>query len=819
MSLIHWWPLDGNLYDLAGGNHLKYINNNSKLVINNAGKLGKCYERTAIGTADLLRSTEPMKVFKEESICAWIYVSQHAALSTANGVITNHDHNSNSGLGIGVYSTDGTNYYVSINAGNKSGRIHSSYWGGTNIKGAWHHVCLISDGSKIRMYVDGKEDRTAVSYSVYSKADYLDIFNWSTGYYNQTNYRPACKVCDVRIYDHALSEAEIKEISKGLLVHYSFNDLLSEPTINLVTGVASGGRTTVNSTNLTVTTTGENKDTYFYLKFSEALVEGETYTIQCIGENIDEDKEFTFGVGAQASENPRFIIKNGLNKLTFVATSACAKTQVLFDDVSRSGWEKNATFSKFQVEKKGYFSPYVKTSRNSMIIDESGYNHPITLVNNCYFTSDTEKGSLALRTAGASDTASFATCSYLKSDIGVSLTPTAFTISTFAKVNTWGKQTSGMISLSTASSDPTDYQGSTLAQYDGKFQLNASGVTTGYSLSTGVIELGVWHHYAFVWDGATWKSYRDGAQYQSIDAKIASDPFRYVYLGVNRAGGANRDADVTWADFKIYMTALGVEDVEVESKARTLITDQGDIETHQFIEDKTQAQVTSRYCFEADEFYEELYGGYDVLEYIESTGTQYIDTGYVTTSADYTYELDMVPTKIGGFYSYMGFMASGTTPRAGIHEYSNVFMLGANATTNSSTTPVVNERVVLKGHFKSGAQKLYKNGTLIASNSTSFNHSSNTLSTHIFGRNYSSGRNLASIKLYSAKIYEGSTLVRHYIPVRRQSDSALGLYDILTNTFCANSGSGTFINGPAITNKSASIYEDMHVSGREIIEI
>ena len=179
----------------------------------------------------------------------------------------------------------------------------------------------------------------------------------------------------------------------------------------------------------------------------------------------------------------------------------------------------------------------------------------------------------------------------------------------------------------------------------------------------------------------------------------------------------------------------------------------------------------------------------------------------------------MAPTKIGGFYSYMGFMASGTTPRAGIHEYSNVFMIGANATTNSSVAPIVNERVVLKSHFKSGAQKLYKNETLIASNSTSFDHSSNTLSTHIFGRNYSSGRNLASMKLYSAKIYEGSILVRHYIPVRRQSDSVLGLYELLNGTFCANIGSGTFTSGPAITNKSASIYEDQHVSGREIIEI
>lgn len=322
----------------------------------------------------------------------------------------------------------------------------------------------------------------------------------------------------------------------------------------------------------------------------------------------------------------------------------------------------------------------------------------------------------------------------------------------------------------------------------------------------------------------TMKVYKNGALAETFShtASITKNIDGVMRIGRDKRTGSDSGATPFYgymSDFRFYVTCLNNNDITELYKTKAYITDKGDIEAHQFIEDKAQAQVTSKYCFEADEFYEELYSGYDVLEYIESTGTQYVDTGYVTTSTDYTYELDMAPTKIGGFYSYMGFMTSDTIPRAGVHEYSSVFMIGANATTNSSTKPVVNERVVLKGHFKSGAQKLYKNDILIASNSTSFNHSANTLSTHIFGRNYSSGRNLTSIKLYSAKIYEGSTLVRHYIPARRQSDNALGLYDIVTNTFCANSGSGTFKNGPARTNKSASIYEDMHVSGREIIEI
>lgn len=104
---------------------------------------------------------------------------------------------------------------------------------------------------------------------------------------------------------------EVKELSRGLYVHYAFNDTGNESTTNLVTGVVAGGRTTVDTTNLTVTTTGADADTYFQLKFSEALVQGETYTIQCYGENIGPGLQFTFGMGSQTTSDPRFTIKDG----------------------------------------------------------------------------------------------------------------------------------------------------------------------------------------------------------------------------------------------------------------------------------------------------------------------------------------------------------------------------------------------------------------------------------------------------------------------------------------------------------------------------
>ena len=50
-------------------------------------------------------------------------------------------------------------------------------------------------------------------------------------------------------------------------------------------------------------------------------------------------------------------------------------------------------------------------------------------------------------------------------------------------------------------------------------------------------------------------------------------------------------------------------------------------------------------------------------------------------------------------------------------------------------------------------------------------------------------------KLYEIRLYEYETLVRQYIPCYRVSDNAVGLYEILTNTFHPKEGSGYFIVG------------------------
>ncbi len=190
---------------------------------------------------------------------------------------------------------------------------------------------------------------------------------------------------------------------------------------------------------------------------------------------------------------------------------------------------------------------------------------------------------------------------------------------------------------------------------------------------------------------------------------------------------------------------------------------------------------------------------YQQVEYIQSGGTQYINTGYIAKVNNVNLELDMAWTgnTLGAFESFMGFMYSTSTvnPRMALHKYSSKLMFGANATTTSGVAPVKNERFVYRGDFTSGAQKLYKNGTQIATNSTTYDFSTNTCPVYIFARYCPNGMNYSSMRVYRARIYEGTALKMDFIPCYRKSDSVIGLYDTVTKTFFTNTGSGTFTKG------------------------
>ena len=60
-------------------------------------------------------------------------------------------------------------------------------------------------------------------------------------------------------------------------------------------------------------------------------------------------------------------------------------------------------------------------------------------------------------------------------------------------------------------------------------------------------------------------------------------------------------------------------------------------------------------------------------------------------------------------------------------------------------------------------------------------------------------------RIYSVYVTKAGITVMNLIPVRRNSDGVLGMYDTITGAFYTNSGSGNFTAGPAVSNDYSSL--------------
>ena len=73
---------------------------------------------------------------------------------------------------------------------------------------------------------------------------------------------------------------------------------------------------------------------------------------------------------------------------------------------------------------------------------------------------------------------------------------------------------------------------------------------------------------------------------------------------------------------------------------------------------------------------------------------------------------------------------------------------------------------------------------------------SNPLPIYIFSCNGLGSYGTISGRVYSVKISNNTNIVRDMVPVRRDSDGTVGMYDTVSNTFFTNAGSGSFTAGP-----------------------
>lgn len=188
---------------------------------------------------------------------------------------------------------------------------------------------------------------------------------------------------------------------------------------------------------------------------------------------------------------------------------------------------------------------------------------------------------------------------------------------------------------------------------------------------------------------------------------------------------------------------------------------------------------------------------YVEIPYLQSSGSQYIDTNYSITSANIgkiSYEIDVecddfsqatsLPNGrvcgVGdGLQLRLGLTYNGTV--GNLDWYYGHDYIGASVAQGG-------------GLFKSELNEFYVNGELVDTCDTHTNGNINKTFT-IFAYNSGSSIQITKLplKIKSFKLWDDGVLVRDMLPMK--NGSVIGMYDSVTKTFFTNSGTDVFIAG------------------------
>lgn len=202
--------------------------------------------------------------------------------------------------------------------------------------------------------------------------------------------------------------------------------------------------------------------------------------------------------------------------------------------------------------------------------------------------------------------------------------------------------------------------------------------------------------------------------------------------------------------------------------------------------------------------------GYTQVSYIQSSGTQYIDTKFIpdnNTHINIRFQFLSAVSKTNAIYGARTAWANAMSTFEMTTSGGMVFGYGTKYVTLTPANLLEATDYVMDMNIAS----VNGNGSAITANTFTA-----PCSAFLFAyNNNGSVASNATGRLYSCKIYDADTLVRDFVPCINMSDVA-GLYDLVENKFYANAGTGTFTTGELITDKPQTLFIEKWVNPKEI---
>ena len=177
-----------------------------------------------------------------------------------------------------------------------------------------------------------------------------------------------------------------------------------------------------------------------------------------------------------------------------------------------------------------------------------------------------------------------------------------------------------------------------------------------------------------------------------------------------------------------------------------------------------------------------LPSGYTRVDYIQGTGSQYIDTGFVVNKSDnYVLEIDgLFPSQAQAYQGCNGYMQ---------------FFVGSKYGISNESSISVGNRDTVRIAYANQTATLTVNGPQAESKSwASYSGADVKLGILRMGDTnngwFSGG--VASGTIYGYKVWKNNILVSECVPCVRNSDNVAGVYDVIREQFITNAGSGAF---------------------------
>lgn len=194
---------------------------------------------------------------------------------------------------------------------------------------------------------------------------------------------------------------------------------------------------------------------------------------------------------------------------------------------------------------------------------------------------------------------------------------------------------------------------------------------------------------------------------------------------------------------------------------------------------------------------------YQQVEYIESTGTQYIELDYIAsniTNSKGKYKITnttvanmLFGSRISVTSNFYGLNWGGGTPWTYYNSYNSGIITSKTIDEETHT-------------FYKNKEKLYIDDELISThtNTADFTTPYNMI---VFGCNTNGTKGLFSYaRIYYLQFYDNDELKVNLIPCYRKYDNVIGMYDLVENKFYTNKGTGTFLKGSNITSHPTPDY-------------